>query len=766
MCFNACRDIFDEYDKYDAFLILHGTDTMAFTASMLSFMLPNLNKTVVVTGSQIPLSLQRNDGVSNLLGALIIAGHFVIPEVCLYFHNKLMRGNRTSKLDSSELNAFGTPNSEPLATVGVEVRVDWDKVLPPPTMPLELNVQFESNVAVLSLYPGLDPLVLENMMRPPMRGVILRTFGAGNAPDQNPEFIRVITEASKRLVIVNVTQCISGGVAAHYATGRALIDAGVVSGRDLTVEAALTKLGHLLGQGHSLRRVRERMQESLQGELTATQTLKSSLDLEDDSFFSSVYRTMARGAHDPDSASRVTAIREALTPVLMCSAAGRGSATQLRTMLANGADPSSSDYDGRTALHLAASNGRLECVELLIEARAELSPLDRWNGTPYDDAVRHSHPDVAEALRRAGALTNAAELMSAAGGAVRSGDVASLRDAVTAHPQLLAQRNPEGRSLLHLAVELRQEDVVRALINVGMDVNFPNRDGETSLTVRCRTGVGCITSAAHSLLVVYGRFSHVQLCSGPHTHAIAELLKHAGATLTISTKKLTAAAPKPTQKRVVGPKGSGYRERMQRVAKLAVSGINTDGPVAGAGAAPDGDPASPLPSAPESASLSPSSPAWASLSPSAVSVTPKVRGAGAAAFPAVSATATSPPRLPKASSAASLLAASGSSLLNLPSLETKAASTTTLTPPMPKERTLTRSSRALAPSLASPKVGPGGGTNKSRHRRSGAPAQRRGDVVEGESPVTISKATHDATVRFKAASSEHSPSKAQRRPHR
>ena len=246
---HIARDIEEHYADFDAFVVLHGTDTMSYTASALSFMLVNLGKTVVLTGSQIPLFEVRNDAVSNLLGALTIAGHFDIPEVGLYFHNKLMRGNRTQKIDALGLNAFHSGNLMPLVEVGIQLDVHWHRVRPMPTAPLRIRPITQRNVASLRIFPGITAEILRNFMLQPLEGVVIETFGAGNAPDVRPDFLKVLREATARgVVIVSVTQCHRGRATIDYATGQSLAGAGVIPGADMTPEAALCKLSYLLSQ--------------------------------------------------------------------------------------------------------------------------------------------------------------------------------------------------------------------------------------------------------------------------------------------------------------------------------------------------------------------------------------------------------------------------------------------------------------------------------------------------------------------------------------
>lgn len=266
-------DIATHYDDYDGFVILHGTDTMAYTASALSFALVGLRKPVIVTGSQIPLGEPRSDALGNLLGAMLIAANHRVPEVCLYFNGRLLRGNRATKVSCAEFDAFDSPNFAPLGCVEIEISIDKGRVLPMPAREMfELAPPGEPDleVAVLTLYPGLSLVRLEQMLAPPLAGLVLQTYGSGNGPVNMPGFVAALAAASARgVVIANVTQCPRGRVdQARYATGSALATAGVVSGYDMTLEAAVTKLHHLLAQGLAADEVRQRFGHECCGEVS------------------------------------------------------------------------------------------------------------------------------------------------------------------------------------------------------------------------------------------------------------------------------------------------------------------------------------------------------------------------------------------------------------------------------------------------------------------------------------------------------------------
>ncbi|KAF9215565.1 hypothetical protein BGZ59_001015 [Podila verticillata] len=266
-------DIEANYQLFDAFIVLHGTDTMAYTASALSFMLEDLGKTVIITGSQVPITEIRNDAIDNLLGALTIAGHFVIPEVSLYFGNKLYRGNRSSKMDAIDFNAFDSPNLPPLVKVGINIDVNWAEVVRPTSLSrFRSHKSMNPNVASLRLFPGITETTIRTFLAPPMQGVVLETYGAGNAPSTRADLIAALKEACDRgVVIVNCTQCKRGLVTDVYQTGKVLYNAGVIPGSDMTPECALTKLSYLLGHNLPIPKVREMMTKNLRGELTVVQ---------------------------------------------------------------------------------------------------------------------------------------------------------------------------------------------------------------------------------------------------------------------------------------------------------------------------------------------------------------------------------------------------------------------------------------------------------------------------------------------------------------
>ncbi|KAI5121020.1 hypothetical protein M0805_005966 [Coniferiporia weirii] len=444
------------YAAFDAFVVLHGTDTMSYTSSALSFMLEDLGKTVILTGAQIPLSELRNDAVDNLLGALAIAGHYIIPECCLFFNQCLYRGNRVSKISSYDLDAFNSPNFPPLVNVGIDITVNWTSVLRQSSLRrFKAHKNMNSHVVALRLFPGISSDTVRAFMMPPVRGVVLETFGAGNAP-QRSDLMKALQEASIRgVVIVAITQCSKGTVSDAYEAGRTLLNAGVVPGGDMTPECALTKLRYLLSKPElSVEKVRELIRLSLRGELTpagrssAKLSMSQHLDLMHD-FFAQMVRLSSAPlgtatapeigislAHEcitdksaaPWSwtAGEASATESSLLPILIRLAVAKDDVEGLNFCLhfqddkstpqslgdanlkldggcaagvVNSVDPSS----GWTPLHIAAFNGSNQCLHILLQEGALVHYRDTLGHTALYYAARRGHTEAVNILRQAGA---------------------------------------------------------------------------------------------------------------------------------------------------------------------------------------------------------------------------------------------------------------------------------------------------------------------------------------------------------------------------
>lgn len=268
----------DNYEDYDGFIILHGTDTMAYSASALSFMLDNLSKPVIFTGSQLPIGVPRTDGKENLISAVEIAasmykdGKATVPEVSIYFDNMLIRGNRATKTNSENFRAFDSENLPPLAEAGINIRYNKAIILPHPDEgnTFKINTELDTRVSILRIHPGITPATVRNILcGEDTRAVILETYGSGNAPCRD-WFLTIVKEAiNSGKILLNVTQCSKGSVdMGIYANGKSLKDLGVIGGYDITTEGALGKLFCLMGQSKDNNWVKEMLDTDLKGEIS------------------------------------------------------------------------------------------------------------------------------------------------------------------------------------------------------------------------------------------------------------------------------------------------------------------------------------------------------------------------------------------------------------------------------------------------------------------------------------------------------------------
>jgi len=268
----------DRYDDYDGFVILHGTDTMAYSASAISFMIEGLTKPVVFTGSQLPIGTPRTDGKENLISSVEIAsakdedGHALVPEVCICFDNVLMRGNRTTKINSDNFRAFRSENFPPLAEAGINIRYNSNLIMKPSSWEKRpiFHKELDTRVSILKIHPGITPQVVRSILcSPDPRAVIIETYGAGNAPSKE-WFLNLVRDASSMgKILLNVTQCIAGCVNMDiYATGKSLKEAGVANGYDSTTESALAKLFHLMGRTSENEEVKKGLEINLRGEIS------------------------------------------------------------------------------------------------------------------------------------------------------------------------------------------------------------------------------------------------------------------------------------------------------------------------------------------------------------------------------------------------------------------------------------------------------------------------------------------------------------------
>lgn len=499
-------DIETNYQKYDAFIVLHGTDTMAYTASALSFMLENLGKTVIITGSQVPISEVRTDAIDNLLGALTIAGHFVIPEVALYFGNKLMRGNRCSKFSAIDFEAFDSPNLQPLVKVGVNIEVNWTEVLRPQNIScFRAQKSMNAKVASLRLFPGITDHIVDAFLSQDIEGVVLETYGSGNAPDR-PGLINALKKASARgVVIVSCSQCRKGTVLDIYASAKGLKEANVIPGNDMTAECALTKLSYLLSKGLSVDEVRSQMRQNLRGELTGplvnsdqsepAEYYENPISTPLQALTSSIVKLDITNQRGSKTEKLEAKAMKSLLPLIMCSAASANDVQCLKNIQATYGTSysfSCTDYTGRTPLHIASSNGCYEVAEFLLKNGAVLHLLDQEGHTPLFYAARHRNISLVQLLVQTGAHFNRSELPSVIQTflqAASTGNFSTLRHFLDAKLDI----NIEGldkRTALHTATLHGHLQTVKFICSFpGLDIHKKDSLGQSAYEIAIKESV-------------------------------------------------------------------------------------------------------------------------------------------------------------------------------------------------------------------------------------------------------------------------------------
>nr|XP_048287364.1 60 kDa lysophospholipase isoform X1 [Myodes glareolus] len=395
------------YTQYQGFVVIHGTDTMAFAASVLSFMLENLQKPVILTGAQVPIHALWNDGRENLLGALLMAGQYIIPEVCLFFQNQLFRGNRTTKVDARRFAAFCSPNLPALATVGADITINRELVRKASQKDrLVVHSSMERDVGLLRLYPGIPASLVRTFLQPPLKGVVMETFGSGNGPTK-PDLLQELRVASEHgLIIVNCTHCLQGTVTSDYASGMAMAGAGIVSGFDMTSEAALAKLSYVLGQpGLSLDDRKKLLVKNLRGEMTRPVTDEHQSLLQDGMLGRRIAWLLSlNGSQEAD------AMQDVLTSSLALAAAHAGDLDTLQALVELGRDLNLKDSSGQTPLHVAARRGHAAVVTMLLQKGVDVNAHNEDGHSPLLLAVRGRHQGVIGLLRTAGACLSPQEL--------------------------------------------------------------------------------------------------------------------------------------------------------------------------------------------------------------------------------------------------------------------------------------------------------------------------------------------------------------------
>lgn len=385
------------YESYDGFVIISGTDTMSYTASILSFVLEGLSKPIIFTGSQIPLIENSNDALLNLIDSIIIAGTFNIPEVLICFRGVLLRGNRTIKYSMSSLQAFESPNYPPLITTGTKYKVNWDLILNKKEEKEDFNVLTLKNnkVLIIKYFPTIADEMIEKIFDPDNKAIIVETYGSGNLPNNRKKLVSSLLQLSKSdILIVNVSQCRKGFLSVNYEVGKQLERFGIIYASDMTVECVLAKVTYLLSKNYSILEIKQKIGENLRGELT--QIENEQFSMANKNLMVNIKNLMASSEINEDE------MFEAVNQELVISMVKSNRLDELKKLnfdlKALFEWKSNRIKDGKSPIHYACEFGLLDMLNYLIDSKLKISVIDNYGNSPLYYACLNGHEEVASRI--------------------------------------------------------------------------------------------------------------------------------------------------------------------------------------------------------------------------------------------------------------------------------------------------------------------------------------------------------------------------------
>jgi len=474
------RVIRNNYEDFDSFIILHGSDTMTYTASMLSFMLENLSKPVILTGAQIPLSEMRNDATINLINALTIAGYYQIPEVCVLFGSNVYRGNRTIRNNNMDFDAFESPNFRPLAHLGVHINVNWDITLKEPTENFTFFEDFNNNICTVKIFPMLDDETFATFFEPPIEAVIIETYGVGNIPSNRPKLIETIKKANERgVIIMNVSQCKKGEVSSSYETGSILERLGVIFAGDITVECALAKLAYLLGKKYDKRTTQRLLKDSLRGELSVTQ--EEFFSFQSNSFINIIGKMMDIDKSDKNA----SLVFKSLVPSIIIEMIEQNNLEILKKFENEIRHIHFTEFSKKLPLHVAAKNSNEKIVEFLLKFKnLKINLLDYKKMTPLNYACLYKNYKVANLLFDRGGILSSDSSLRLGNLFCKlafDGELENLKLFHKCGANLMISDN-ELRTCAHIAAAEGKTQIVSFLLNeTTYNLNVKDKKGRTPM---------------------------------------------------------------------------------------------------------------------------------------------------------------------------------------------------------------------------------------------------------------------------------------------